>query len=535
MTMNYGVAEAQIPAAAKYVLGDVYNASQTLSSSKHIYRTQINAAKAQLDFSMQSAILNGLVKPKEEAQKSLRFDCPTGNCTWEPFVTLGVCHRCNDLTDQLERVDGLGEFLKYIWNNEYDWGNTWHGHSNINGTALVLPNGHFMPNEDECAGKDSWMSCAQSGMSQDVFAMTTYGTGNRSRTNTFQDMDTLIWSMSAIYVDGDEYDTLELESRRSSPEEKESEDYMAWSKWPNTPVSAVECAAYFCLKTVQDEVRDNTIFENATELDGVTREFPGQYEGRVDDGAEVVDTLEMIEDNKNYTLVQDALVLAGGIGKWGLTFRGEMPYRSYAAISVFLRETLTAAWTDESAALAPVRDRIPGITELYNGQVRGQKGAIPPALSGIWGTFRVRLEESFEGLAVSMTNELRNSAGREPVESYESYDGWNDGAEQPMMAGMTGFSSVVYRVVWYWITLHGVLLLASVFFCAMTMILSRGIPVWKSHSLATMSQGHTIVDFGPEARTLEDLEMRAGKVEVSLALNEKMKLLEERPDSRSSG
>ncbi|KFA70947.1 hypothetical protein S40288_10239 [Stachybotrys chartarum IBT 40288] len=368
MTMNYGVPEAQIPAAAKYVLGDVYNASQTLSSSKHIYRTQINAAKAQLDFSMQSSILNGLVKPKEETQKSLRFDCPTGNCTWEPFVTLGVCHRCNNLTSKLKKVDGLGEFLKYIWNNEYDWGDIWHGYPDINGTALVLPNGHFMPNEDGCAGKNSWMSCAQSGMPQDVFAMTTYGTGNRSRTNTFQDIDTLIWSMSAIYVDGDEYDRREREAKPKYPEEGGPEEYMAWSRWPNTPVSAVECAAYFCLKTVQDEVRDNIIFENATELDEVIREFPGQYEGRVKDDAEVVDTLEMMVDNKNYTLVQDALVLVGGTDKWGRTFRGETPFRSYAAINVFLRETLTATWTDEFAALATVRNRIPGITELYNGQ-----------------------------------------------------------------------------------------------------------------------------------------------------------------------
>ena len=532
--MKYGVSDAQVPAAAMYTLGDVYNASQTLSSSKRISRFKITSAKSQLDFSMQSSILNGLVQPKEEAQKSLRFDCPTGNCTWAPFVTMGVCHRCNNLTSELKKVDGLGEFLKYLWNNEYDWGDNWHGHPDINGTALVLPNGHFMPNEDECAAKDAGMSCAQSGMNQDVFAMTTYGTGNRSRTNTFRDVDTLIWSMSAIYVDGDEYDRLESASKPVYPEKGDPEEYMAWSRWPRTPVSAVECAAYFCLKTVEDEVMDNVILESATEVEGVVREFPGKFEGRVWDDAEVVDTLEMIEDNKDNKLLQDALVLAGGIDKWGKTFRGEMPLRSYVAINVFLRETLAATWTDEPAALDYVRDRIPGIVELYNGQVRGNKGAIPPALSGIWGSFRVRLEESFEGLAVSMTNELRNSAGRKPVQTFQSSNGWNDGLDQPMMPGSIGFSSVVYRVVWYWITLHGVLLLASVFFCTMTMILSRGIPVWKSHSLATMSQGHTIVDFGPEARTLEDLEMRAEKVEVSLALNEKRKLLEERPDSRSS-
>jgi hypothetical protein len=74
------------------------------------------------------------------------------------------------------------------------------------------------------------------------------------------------------------------------------------------------------------------------------------------------------------------------------------------------------------------------------------------------------------------------------------------------MLGSIEFSSVVYGMVWYWIMLHGVLFMVSLFFCTMTMILSRGIPVWKSYSLATMSQGHTVIDFGLEATTLGDFK-----------------------------
>lgn len=80
-------------------------------------------------------------------------------------------------------------------------------------------------------------------------------------------------------------------------------------------------------------------------------------------------------------------------------------------------------------------------------------------------------------------------------------------------------------------SLHGILILGSVFFCVGTIVQSRNVPIWKSHSLATMSQGHTIIDFGPEAKSVEELEKRAESIEVSLATDEKSQLLRWRHDS----
>lgn len=318
---------------------------------------------------MQAAILNGLTRPKDNVQQTLNVVCPTGNCTCEPFDTLGVCHRCNNLTSQLDKIDNFGEFLQHT-----------RGYEQVgNVTAFALPKGHFLANPDGCMANS--MQCGW----QDSYLMTSYGTGNRTRTNSFQDLDRLIWSMSMIYTDGgDAYDRAEAEwgkhAGEKSPYEYESEydedseDYKPYTKWPNAPVSAVECAAYFCLKTIEDEVRDHTVFEKATELDGVVREYA---EPSADDPFVITDSLELIEDGRDDPLYQDRLVLVRSDGG----FRGEIAYHSYVSISNFFRQTLSSKWANESDVLDVVKDRIPAIEEMFNGEVQGQRSVLPAALA----------------------------------------------------------------------------------------------------------------------------------------------------------
>ncbi|XXH05686.1 hypothetical protein Hte_012121 [Hypoxylon texense] len=50
---------------------------------------------------LKSAVYNGLFAESGRPGAALAFACPTGNCTWEPYETLGVCHSCTDLTPYL--------------------------------------------------------------------------------------------------------------------------------------------------------------------------------------------------------------------------------------------------------------------------------------------------------------------------------------------------------------------------------------------------------------------------------------------------
>lgn len=47
---------------------------------------------------LKSAVYNGLFAESGRPGAALAFECQTGNCTWEPYETLGVCHSCADLT-----------------------------------------------------------------------------------------------------------------------------------------------------------------------------------------------------------------------------------------------------------------------------------------------------------------------------------------------------------------------------------------------------------------------------------------------------
>ncbi|KAF4815807.1 hypothetical protein CGCTS75_v012863 [Colletotrichum tropicale] len=50
-----------------------------------------------------AAVYNGLFAENGKPWLSLPVNCQTGNCTWEPFETLGVCNTCIDQTEFMTR------------------------------------------------------------------------------------------------------------------------------------------------------------------------------------------------------------------------------------------------------------------------------------------------------------------------------------------------------------------------------------------------------------------------------------------------
>ena len=88
---------------------------------------------------MEASILDGILRPIRMIDQQQDIRCPTRSCTWPQFDTLGVCHRCSDLTAKLKRVDNFGKVFEVVTTNRNE---TYYQEED--GTAFVLPSGHFL-------------------------------------------------------------------------------------------------------------------------------------------------------------------------------------------------------------------------------------------------------------------------------------------------------------------------------------------------------------------------------------------------------
>ncbi|KAF2828242.1 hypothetical protein CC86DRAFT_207108 [Ophiobolus disseminans] len=52
---------------------------------------------------LKAAVYNGLFAESNRPAASLQFTCQSGNCAWEPFDTLAVCHECTDISSLIMR------------------------------------------------------------------------------------------------------------------------------------------------------------------------------------------------------------------------------------------------------------------------------------------------------------------------------------------------------------------------------------------------------------------------------------------------
>ncbi|KAI0913053.1 hypothetical protein F4823DRAFT_103363 [Ustulina deusta] len=57
---------------------------------------------------LKSAVYNGLFAENGRPGAALAFECQSGNCTWDPYDTLGVCAQCVDLTPFIQEYCGPG-------------------------------------------------------------------------------------------------------------------------------------------------------------------------------------------------------------------------------------------------------------------------------------------------------------------------------------------------------------------------------------------------------------------------------------------
>ncbi|RYO90226.1 hypothetical protein DL766_009935 [Monosporascus sp. MC13-8B] len=57
---------------------------------------------------LKSAVYNGLFAENGRPGAALAFECQSGNCTWDPYETLGVCSECHSLTEYMRQYCAPG-------------------------------------------------------------------------------------------------------------------------------------------------------------------------------------------------------------------------------------------------------------------------------------------------------------------------------------------------------------------------------------------------------------------------------------------
>ncbi|KAJ5435916.1 hypothetical protein N7445_006801 [Penicillium cf. griseofulvum] len=428
-----------------------FNRGKTLyahdwSRAENSTRNPIIRMTTELELSMQAAILNGLSRTRKVVDQQVTVQCPTGSCVWDQFQTLGVCNRCQDITSDLKRIDNFG------------------------GQPLLRrqPSGRGGPATQ--------------------LTMSSFGTGDPNKTNSMQDVNTLIWSMSIIHLDTAKIDN-------SSKSEYEY-------KWPEMPLLANECAIYYCVKTINSTMEGNILRENVSEATDAVRDpdsflLSSRSQDRMaPENMPPVNESAPLEFNELYAYVRrDDLVLHFPDNLTKPSY--PIATRAVWALSQYMQNLFSTNITTGSNITTAISDVLRQDAVGYNGVIENEQSN-PAAVDSVWNPDKLDLADTFNTLAVSITNEMR-----------EEYDGYTI----DYVYGRTGTPTQFYKTRWGWIALHGVVLIGGAVFAFVTMIdsasPSKEVPVWKNSTLATISTGSLAVDALKGAETVSEMEKKA--------------------------
>lgn len=542
---EYNGTKATTNRIAAYTLGHVYDVNKTKSADENAEFDVISVAGKPHE-SMQAAILNALSLPKDAILQHANLQCPHGNCTWPEVETLGVCHRCNDLSEELRRVDNFSAFFGALHADRVRSSMSKSDEEYVKEvqdeieagkyTAWTLPNGHFLanfnncstehPNADFCPDFPSWIGAPN-------FKMTSFGTGNPNKTNSMGDIDTLIWSSSVIHVNQPEQDRLQ-EEWEDSTEDWGARGENSWLNWPEAPMSATECALYYCVKAIKSTFEGNVIREEAHEI--TAARVPGSFnidndfDGYPPESTPDEDMRDSLEFHPQYSLfeVSDLEI------QYPSDKNSEEMYtvgqRAVKSISAFFQDTLkadhevTKNMRDAARELLDMPDAV-----MYNGVVKGWDEPTPFAIGGLYAGSTAHVNETFEKLATALTNDIRNSGS----------PGVYSRTTTTTIEGQISIVAAVWLVSWYWIALHGVVFVGGCSFIVATIIATsnttESVPHWKNSALAAMSQGPTMGQVLEGVNTSEEMRSLANVEAVTMQKGDSNDEAFDMPERRRTG
>ncbi|KAM0561173.1 hypothetical protein ACHAPJ_003677 [Fusarium lateritium] len=469
---------AVIPYASRYSAGLRMGASMVPSivtddGSIELYGNNLYV-NSNADFAMQAAITYGLTADSTTLMRQFPFNCSAQDCEAKPLVSLAVCSRCSNITSHLSKNNkSKGTQFSDL---KFDQSSAT---AKYGCTEYTLPNNLTLNNIDDEYGPNNTM----------VY-MTMRGTSNPSETVTMSDLDTLIWSQSAIKV------------------HKAVPDLESSKIWPDFEVHASECALYYCAKTYNVKKQGGAISFNSTELKSVKRNpdswapLDSKYE---EVSKRILNSLAYHPINSFVTRNDLQLVHEDGT-KWNIS-QEAIEGISYFAQNFFAsclnRENCTEAledWDVPNGFYLSTWPK-PALDDLDKKTMKPAEQYRPSSAKTLWG---MGLDSTFKTIAESMSNTLREGA-----------DGDSVVRTADLLEPIT-----VYTVAWPWIILHCITELGALVLLILTIRSTNrktgSVPVWKSSQLAVLAKGMVVGDVFKQAHTAKQLDERAKTAPVVL-------------------
>jgi hypothetical protein len=457
--------DAKVSATSYYENGQI----EQTSYAKQPDGSYIFTFDTTLDVGMQSAIYYGINNNLTNIQRQTVFSCPTPKCEWLPYNSLSVCTECNDVPDSnLVRVVGNSTELLSAYYGVYD-GFTGRKDS----TAFQLPNGQFIVNLD---GRVSYSSTEAQTTDADVqtFVMSAKGTGNPSKTLTLQHRENLIWALSVLNLD-------------------QGENHTIMGIWPNIPLVAKECGVYWCVNQYDSKVENDTLSEVVTEVSAPRN---AQKWNNVA-GTWKDESLEFHEETNMQIPDMLELCVPSGNPCYSVTVD------SVWSLNNHFNKTFLSNVTVQNASVGLGPDQLQNQAHLIGTAFE------PYNFKSLWNLDKQDLQNTFQNMAKSMTNEIR--AFGSGISSNAMED------EKPTLE----MTVTVFSMQWPYIILHCLLIVLGAVFVQLTARSSAigGVPSYKSSSVAILSCKSSVSDIMEGAGTLREIEKKAAENKVHLTLN----------------
>lgn len=419
------------------ILPRVVNYSDTVAGSFD------GRQKSGIDAQMAAAISAGLANIS--SFQTVNVSCPTENCTYPEYSTLGVCSQCMDLSPYLT----VGNFSDTDAIGLSGWmyqGIQLHNLDCDNGDCdrdELIPQPFTLSNFTANSPSQQWQWSSEIGY-QDVggIRITLHPYGEHTLTNftTFNASNIINMVMMNITNDCDQ------------------------PSWPNCKMYAMECSLSYCEREVQTEVRNGAVLQNFTQRPLSTNGtdsnniflsiFQGMGEGQI----YTVDTWTLTS-LPAYILQSFLTVLPGpSVDSRGLPMipaAANVSAPTYAPATIQLVEGEPSSYT-ESIGL------------LYKAG---------------------NLSQSFENLARAMTVAL--------LENY---------ATTNSSGGSIGTTQTVISVRWGWVTPLAIITMLTAICLGTTWFLSRRykLPPWKAELLPVLLHGFRAVEKDRDRSDEED-------------------------------
>lgn len=426
------------------------------------------------DYSIQAGILNAFIQPYDVLVQQTSFACPTGNCTWNPFESLAICSTCNNLTSQLVKYSEPS----YLYNDLQK--RIAISYLTKNATSLQLPNGLYVNNVNRVPyhQPEDYPGNTLSEAVEAIF-MTSFGTANASRTNTFKESESLLWAMSFL--------------KMQAP----SDDSTHSNGWPNVSVEALECGLFYCVNQYSSTVRNGTLYETETFMQNATRQ-PYSWE-LINYTSVNLDGIHI--DNQS----MKSLEFNNSTSSWSRTdlMLGNGFNLSQTAVNSLSSQFQSQFTSQKTINTSDHRDHLLArdytpVNGFYKNQINSPDSAAvdysPPVMQILYNS--PDLNDTFRRLARGLSNAIRA------------------GADDPTLhTGASGVMTTYYRIQWPWIVLHIAVIAGGISFLTAMIFETRrtGVPSWKSSALAPLSQIDEIGDVLVGVKSIEGMEAKASQ------------------------